>query len=257
MDYMHVRSSMGGHGGPDSPRRPAPAGVDPLPDLDGARQQLAKTRAALQQIHNAVEAEPAQAEPAQAGAGRRSAPDHEEAPGPAGAVKPAAREITYEEATADLLAEIERNAGGQRRPALELIEPAEMMRLKNEFADLGGDPDILRFNRGAQTSFVDDADRINVRGDVNPVEGAHHPRSAMSSKAVLGHELGHRAHRGTKLPVGAWNDEFRASYWAARNLAGLSDEERIHLILDAMERAREAGVPIKANALMRRILYGY
>lgn len=156
-----------------------------------------------------------------------------------------------------LLDEIERSAGGLRRPALNTLEPAEIARLQDEFAALGGDPSILAFNKGAQTSYVDALDRINVRGDVNPVDGAHHPRSAMSSKAVLGHELGHRAHRGTKLPPGAWNDEFRASYWAAKNLPGLSDVERVHLVLDAMERAREAGVPIKPNPLMRKILYGY
>jgi hypothetical protein len=79
----------------------------------------------------------------------------------------------------------------------------------------------------------------------------------MSSKAALGHELGHRAHRGTKLPIGAWNDEFRASYWAAKNLPNLSEADRIHLILDAMERAKEAGVTIQVNAFMRKILYGY
>jgi hypothetical protein len=258
MDYMHVRGGMGGHGEPTSPRRGAQVGGDPVPDVDGVQHHLAKARAALQRVHDAVEAEPSQA-----AAGGRAARDHDETPEHDGApvatsaVKPAAREITYEEATADLIAEIERNAGGQRRPALELIEPAEMARLRQEFADLGGDPEILRFNKGAQTSFVDDVDRINVRGDINSVEGARHPRSAMSSRAVLGHELGHRAHRGTKLPVGAWNDEFRASYWAARNLPTLSDEDRIHLVMDAMERAREAHVPVKANAFMRRILYGY
>lgn len=37
----------------------------------------------------------------------------------------------------------------------------------------------------------------------------------------------------------------------------LSDEERIHLLLDAMERAREADVPFKPNALMRKVIYGY
>lgn len=36
-----------------------------------------------------------------------------------------------------------------------------------------------------------------------------------------------------------------------------SVEDRIHLVLDAMERAREAGVSFKPNALMRRILYGH
>jgi hypothetical protein len=159
---------------------------------------------------------------------------------------------------ADLvLREIERGAGGLRRPALETIEPEEIARLRQEFADLGGDPSMLRFNSGSITGFRDDRNFIQVRGDVNPVPDALHPRSAMSSKAALGHELGHAAHRGTPLPVGAWNDEFRASYWAAKNLPNLSDEDRIHLILDAMERAREAGVSFRPNVLMRRILYGY
>jgi hypothetical protein len=251
MDYMLIRGGMGGHDGPANPRRPGSGGGDLPPDLEEARQHLAKARAALRRVRDAVEAESTKSLD-----GKR-APDPDGAPGPAGSATRAAREMTYEEATADLLAEIERSAGGLRRPALETIEPAEIERLKQEFAELGGDPEILRFNKGAQTSYVDGRDRINVRGDVNPVGGALHPRSAMSSKAVLGHELGHRAHRGTRLPVGAWNDEFRASYWAVRNLAALSDEDRIHLVLDAMERAREAGVPIKANALMRRVLYGY
>jgi hypothetical protein len=79
----------------------------------------------------------------------------------------------------------------------------------------------------------------------------------MSSKAALGHELGHARYRGTKLPIGAWNDEFRASYWAAKNLSNLSEQDRIHLVLDAMERAREAGVPITVNAFMKKVLYGY
>jgi hypothetical protein len=58
MDYMHVRGSMGGHDGPPSPRRPAPRGGDPTPDLEQARQHLAKARAALQRVHDAVEADP-------------------------------------------------------------------------------------------------------------------------------------------------------------------------------------------------------
>jgi len=168
-----------------------------------------------------------------------------------------AEPISQHEAASQLLEEIERNAGGLRRPAFETIEPHEMERLKQEFADLGGDPEMLSFNQGTQTGYRDRENIIRVRGDVNPVEGSLHPRSAMSSRAVLGHELGHAAHRGTKLPIGAWNDEFRASYWAAKNLPNLSEEDRIHLLLDAMERAKEAGVTIRVNALMRGILYGY
>jgi hypothetical protein len=79
----------------------------------------------------------------------------------------------------------------------------------------------------------------------------------MSSCAVLAHELGHRAHRGTRLAFGAWNDEFWASYWAAKNVPNLSIEERVRLIQDAMARASEAGVYVRPNAFMRWILYGF
>lgn len=156
-----------------------------------------------------------------------------------------------------VLQEIERGAGGLRRPALETIEPEEIARIQREFIELGGNPSMLRFNYGRRTAYDDEFDTIQICGDVNPVSDSLHPRSAMSSKAALGHELGHAAHRGTPLPIGAWNDEFRASYWAAKNLPNLSEQDRIHLILDAMERAREAGVTFNPNALMRRILYGY
>lgn len=156
-----------------------------------------------------------------------------------------------------VLQEIERAAGGLRRPALETLDPDEIAQLQREFSELGGDPAMLEFNRGRRTGYDDEENIIQVCGDVRPLPDSLHPRSAMSSKAVLGHELGHAAHRGTKLPVGAWNDEFRASYWAAKNLQSLSDEERIHLILDAMERAREAGVSFVPNKLMRKVLYGY
>ena len=79
----------------------------------------------------------------------------------------------------------------------------------------------------------------------------------MSSRAVLAHEYyGHRAYRGTKLKPGAWNDEFRASYMAAKNTPNLSDEDRRYLILDALERAKESGITIKYNEFIRGILYG-
>ncbi|MMZ66548.1 hypothetical protein D1872_290540 [compost metagenome] len=80
----------------------------------------------------------------------------------------------------------------------------------------------------------------------------------MSERAVLAHEYyGHRAYSGTRLPPGSWNDEFRASYMAAKNTPNLTDEDRIYLMLDAIERAKEAGVTIKYNDFMRRILYGF
>ena len=75
----------------------------------------------------------------------------------------------------------------------------------------------------------------------------------MSERAVLAHELGHAAHRGTSLPRGAWNDEFRASYWAAKNL-NLPQADKVHLIQLAIARASEANVRIRLNRAMKEIL---
>jgi len=137
------------------------------------------------------------------------------------------------------------------------LDDVQVDRLTQEFIEVGGDPSILRFNQGRQTSYVDGIDVIRVRGDVLPIEGAVHPRSSMSSRATLAHELGHRAHRGTSVTPGAWNDEFRASYWAAKHAPGLNQMERIDLLNDAIMRAREAGAPIRMNKFMREMLYGY
>ncbi len=84
----------------------------------------------------------------------------------------------------------------------------------------------------------------------------------MSQRAVLAHEYyGHKHFDdvfGARNPVpGSWNDEFRASYSAAINTPNLTDMDRIYLMLDALERAKEAGVNIKITKQIRRILYGY
>ena len=79
----------------------------------------------------------------------------------------------------------------------------------------------------------------------------------MSSRAVLAHEYyGHQAFAGTKLPIGSWNDEFRADYMAAKNATGLDSEDRYYLIQDAIDRAREAGIMIRNNRFMNEVLYG-
>ena len=151
----------------------------------------------------------------------------------------------------------ERFAGGSRQSSLNKLSQEDIERLTREFIEIGGDPKVLRFNNGAQTGYVDKTDRINIRGDVMPLEDSVHPRSNMTSRAVLAHELGHRAYRNTKVPIGDWNDEFRASYWAAKNIPNLTLEERASLIQDAILRAQEAGVTIQNNSFMRKILYGY
>jgi hypothetical protein len=169
-----------------------------------------------------------------------------------GVIAPKANEGRLEE-----LKNTERFAGGLRRPASYQLSQEEIEHLTQEFIKIGGDPKALRFNKGTQTDYVDKSDKINVRGDVMPLEDANHPRSTMTTRAVLAHERGHQDHRDTKVPVGDWNDEFRASYWAAKNVPNLTLEERASLIQDAILRAQEAGVPIRNNAFMNKILYGY
>ena len=146
---------------------------------------------------------------------------------------------------------------GLRASAQNEVTLAQQAQLTTMFEEVGGDPSKLVFNQGRQTGYVDSKDIIRVRGDVFPSSHRIHPRSRMTPRAVLAHERGHEAHRGTKLAVGSWNDEFRASYWAAKNAPGLSVEERASLITDCIERAREGGVPIKMNAFMRKTLCGY
>lgn len=52
-------------------------------------------------------------------------------------------------------------------------------------------------------------------------------------------------------------DEAQASIRAAKFGVGLSDKEQRMLMLDAYDRAKEAGVKVFYNKLARRIIYGH
>jgi hypothetical protein len=147
-------------------------------------------------------------------------------------------------------------AAGLRRTPRYQLSHSEIRRLKTEFHEIGGDPRQLRFNQGPRTAYSDMDDVIYVRGDVLPPTQPRsaHPRTLLSSRAALAHEVGHAYFRGTKAPPGAWYDEFRASYWAAKNVPGLSSEDRLRLVQDALTRAEEQGTTIKQNTFMREML---
>ena len=151
-----------------------------------------------------------------------------------------------------------RQASGLRKSVYHLLTDTQIDLLKADILAINADISVFRFNEGPCTCYIDDADIIYVKGDVLPDEVySIHPRDMMSARAVLAHEYyGHRTYRGTHLEQQAWNDEFRASYMAAKNAPGLSDQDRILLVMDAMERAKAAGVSIKWNNIMRRIVYG-
>ena len=118
-------------------------------------------------------------------------------------------------------------ANGLRKPPMYILSDDEIESLKEDIKAIGADESVFLFNSGHQTSYIDKYDKIFVRGDVLPDLISQHPRDLMSSRAVLAHEYyGHRAYMGTKLKVGSWNDEFRASYMAAKSAPNLSDNDR-------------------------------
>ena len=149
-------------------------------------------------------------------------------------------------------------ASGNRRSVHNNLTDKEKEHLLSEIDAIKADRSVFVFRDGVATSYSDEFDIITVSSNVFPSnDDSLHPRDLMSERATLAHEYyGHRANRGTNLPLGAWNDEFRASYMAAKNCPNLSDEDRRYLILDALSRASEAGVTIKNNKFIRGVLYG-
>ena len=150
-----------------------------------------------------------------------------------------------------------RKAGGLRRSPYYILTDEDIIHLRLEILEIGADISVFRFNQGRRTGYIDNKDIINVKGDVFSDQNSIHPRDLMSERAVLAHEYyGHRANKGTHLPEGSWNDEFRASYFAAKITPNLSDKDRLYLIMDAIERTKEAGVTIVYNEFMKECLYG-
>jgi len=150
-------------------------------------------------------------------------------------------------------------ANGLRKSADIKLSENDKKHLLSEIDEINADRNVFVFRDGYGSGYSDERDKVYVSSNIFPSnDGSNHPRDLMSERAALAHEYyGHRANRGTKLPNGAWNDEFRASYMAAKNCPNLSDDDRRYLILDALERAKESGVAIKNNNFIRKILYGY
>ena len=149
-------------------------------------------------------------------------------------------------------------ANGLRQSPFRMLSENEIVSLKADAESIGIPLEVLRFNKGSKTGFLDNLKLINIRGDVLPDLNGNSPRDLMSSKAVLAHEYyGHYANHPSLFRNGDWRDEFRASYCAAVNAPNLSDSDRRDLMLDAYDRAREAGIAVIYNKNARRIIYGY
>lgn len=145
-----------------------------------------------------------------------------------------------------------------RGSIFHILTDDEILSIKEDAKSLKIPEEILRFNEGEQTGFVDDKNIICIRGDVLPDLNSTDLRDRLSQKAVLAHEYyGHYKHHPSAFRVGDWRDEFRASYSAALNAPNLSQEERRMLMLDAYDRPKEAGVKVNYNKKARGLIFGY
>jgi SPP1 gp7 family putative phage head morphogenesis protein len=149
-------------------------------------------------------------------------------------------------------------SNGLRTSPFHILNDKEIKSVLNDAKKIEIPQNTLRFNTGNQTGFLDREKIINVRGDILPDLQSNNLRDNLSSKAVLAHEYyGHYKAYPSKFKIGDWRDEFNASYRAAIDTPNLSDEERRSLMLDAFDRAKEAGVNVKYNKMARRLIYGY
>ena len=149
-------------------------------------------------------------------------------------------------------------SNGLRTSPFYILTKEEIESIKRDAKELDIPENILRFNQGNQTGFLDKNMKINVRGDILPDKSSNIVRDILSQKAVLAHEYyGHYKNHPSQFRIGDWRDEFRASYCAAINAPNLSGEERRLLMLDAYDRAREANVSVRYNKKARRLIYGY
>ena len=169
--------------------------------------------------------------------------------------------------------EEKRTAAGNRKSPLYELTEQDIKFVSTEIETIGADLNDFVFNSKAVrgTCFLASDGKVHIKGNIFPDENSKHPRDIMSVRAVLAHEYyGHRPYREqyiredndnspdsiNRIMSRAWADEFRASYMAAKNTPNLSDEDRYFLIRDSLSRAKEAGVSIKYNDFIRRVLYG-
>ena len=151
-----------------------------------------------------------------------------------------------------------RDVNGYRQSCHNVLDNKDIGRLNSEIEAIQADKSVFRFNEGIKTGFSDRKAVIHVKGDVSPDLNSTHPRDLMSERAVLAHEYyGHYLFAPSEFEQGDWRDEMRASYIAALKTPNLSDEDRKYLMLDAYERAREAGIPLEYSKKARGIIYGF
>ena len=165
-------------------------------------------------------------------------------------------------------------SNGMRDLSRTPLTDEEIEFVKSEIRRIGADESVFVFNDekhiAHSTCYNSIRDIIYVTRNVFPdIEYASsHPRDTMSVGAVLAHEYyGHRVYREEYLKdlerednvntTPYWQDEMRASLTAAEIAPGLTDLDRSKLVMDAIYRAEEQGIPVEMNDFMKEVLYGY
>ena len=146
------------------------------------------------------------------------------------------------------------------RKVHHVLSADEIEKLKEDILGIDADIKVFDFNNESYegTCYLDEFDIVIINGNVLPdvKSGSVHPRDIMSTRAVIAHEYyGHRTYRNTKLEKNSWEDEYRASRTAAEITPNLTDEERRHLVMDALERKREAGIVPVPDDFEKKVLY--
>lgn len=146
---------------------------------------------------------------------------------------------------------------GLRTSPSHILTDEEIKSLIKDAESIGIPIDVLKFNEGNRTGFSELTGKINVRGDVLPDVSSFQNRDTMTSRAVLAHEYyGHYMNDPSEYSVGDWRDEYRASRDAALKTPNLLEIERASLMIDAYERAREAGQIIEYDDIAKEVIYG-
>lgn len=168
-------------------------------------------------------------------------------------------QIDFTNITEDGMIDTRDMANGMRKSFEIPLSDSEKSFIRSEINAIGADDKVFEFRDFYPTGYSDQRDKVYVSSSIFPSDdGSTNPTDLLSVRATLAHEYyGHRAYRGTELEKGAWNDEFRASYMAARNCPNLTDEDRVALLNDAIYRARKSGINIKNNKFMLEVLYGF
>ncbi|XZE36954.1 hypothetical protein SH501x_002543 [Pirellulaceae bacterium SH501] len=113
---------------------------------------------------------------------------------------------------------------------------------------VGVGPNDIQFVRKA-SAYSDNFDKILIGPNVLPAASGTTTRSVLNRitpRAVIAHEARHMVttRAGKALQAGSLLDEVQASLVAGQ-MTGLSNVERMQLLRDAVERAREAGTRVR------------